>query len=145
MQRRNDSASRRSSCRKPTAISTSSAPCANSPRQLQTAAATLYPLLAAGPGWNWNTLSSLYPSAQIYTKQLRSLEQFVRGNPTDAAGHFVLAYHYLVLDEQDSALGQLHEVARLQPQDKLSAGIVQALEKAKKNNGAPADKPVPER
>ena len=68
------------------------------------AAATLHSLLAAGPGWNWNTLSSLYAPAQIYTKQLRTLEQFVRGNPSDAAGHFVLAYHYLVLDARDSAL-----------------------------------------
>src|SRR4029453_3369592 len=104
-----------------------------------------HPLLAAGPGWNWNTVSSLYGSAQVYTRQLRSLEQFVHDNATDAAGPFVLAYHYLVIDARDSALGQLHEVARLQSQDKVSTGIVQALEKAKKNNAAPADKPVPER
>jgi tetratricopeptide (TPR) repeat protein len=110
------------------------------------AAATLYSVLAAGPGWNWNTLSSLYSSAQIYTPQLRRLEQFVRGNPRDAAGHFVLAYHYLVLDARDAALGQLREVVRAQPQDKLSASIVQALEKAKQNRaGASAEKPMPGR
>ena len=45
------------------------------------AAATLHAVLAAGPGWNWNTLSSLYTNAQIYTKQLRALEQYVKEQP----------------------------------------------------------------
>jgi len=109
------------------------------------AAATLHTLLAAGPGWNWSTVSAFYASAQSYTTQLRTLERFIRENATDAAARFVAAYHYFVIDARDAALHQLREVATLQPQDKLSAGIVQALEKAKTNNGAVADKPVPGR
>jgi tetratricopeptide (TPR) repeat protein len=82
--------------------------------------ATLRRVLAAG--WDWDTLSSFYPNAQTYTKQLRALEQYVKENPKDAAGHFVLAYHYLVLDERDAALEQLHEVDKLRPRDKPGPG-----------------------
>jgi hypothetical protein len=112
----------------------------------QDAAATLYPVLAAGPGWDWDTLSSFYPSAATYIRQLRALEQSVREHPKDAAGRFVLAYHYLVLDERDPAFGQLQEVVKLQPKDKVSAGIREALVQAKKGQDeAPADKPAPGR
>jgi tetratricopeptide (TPR) repeat protein len=95
------------------------------------AAAALYAVLADGPGWDWKTLSSFYSSATTYTKQLRALEEYVKEHPKDAAGRFVLAYHYLVLDERDAALSQLREVVKLQPKDKVSAGIVKVLEKAK--------------
>jgi tetratricopeptide (TPR) repeat protein len=114
--------------------------------QYKDAASTLYPVLAAGPGWDWNTLSSFYTSAQTYTKQLRALEQYVKDYPNEPAGHFVLAYHYLVLDEPDAALGQLHQVVKLQPRDQVSPGILAALEKAKTDRpGAPPDKPAPGR
>jgi Tetratricopeptide repeat len=110
------------------------------------AAAGLYAVLAAGPGWDWKTLSSLYPSAQTYTTQLRALEQYVKEHPKDAAERFVLAYHYLVLDERDAGLNQLQEVVKLQPKDKVSAGLAKALEKAKKGEiKAPPDKPAPGR
>jgi tetratricopeptide (TPR) repeat protein len=108
------------------------------------AAATLYKVLAAGPGWNWNALSSLYADPQVYTRQLRALEQFVKDHPSDASGRFVLAYHYLVLDHRGQALDQLRQVAKLQPQNKVSAGIVKALENAGKPESA-ADKPDPAR
>jgi tetratricopeptide (TPR) repeat protein len=108
------------------------------------AAATLHPLLAAGPGWNWNTVSAFYAHVQIYTAQLRTLEQFVRDNATDVAARFVLAYHYLVLDARDPAIDQLREVSRLQPQDTVSTGIVQALGKASQNIARPsAENPTP--
>jgi tetratricopeptide (TPR) repeat protein len=93
------------------------------------AAVTLSAALAAGPGWDWNTLSSFYESAQPYTEQLRALEQSVREHPKDAAGHFVLAYHYLVLDDRAAALDQLREVVKLKPNEKVSAGILEALER----------------
>jgi hypothetical protein len=110
------------------------------------AAATLHPVLAAGPGWDWNTLSSFYPGAATYTKQLRALEQHVKEHPKDAAGHFVLAYHYLVLDERDAARGQLREVVNAQPTDRVSAGILAALNKANNGNDEePAGKPAPGR
>jgi len=108
------------------------------------AAATLYQVLAARPGWSWDTLTSFYPSAQTYTTQLRALERYARADPGDAAGHFVLAYHYRALDERDAAVGQLREVIKLQPRDQVSPGILETLEKAKDGkDGAPARRPAP--
>ena len=42
------------------------------------AAATLNAVLAVGPGWDWTTMSSLYADADVYTAQLRKLEQYVK-------------------------------------------------------------------
>lgn len=97
----------------------------------QNAAATLYEVLAAGPGAGWDTLSSFYTSAQTYAAQLRALERYVEEYPKDAAGRFVLAYHYRALDQREAAAGQLREVIKLQPKDRVSPGILEALEKAK--------------
>jgi tetratricopeptide (TPR) repeat protein len=100
--------------------------------QYQGAAATLYDVLAAGPGWGWDTLSSCYPSARTYTEQLRALERYAREHPKEAAGRLVLAYHYLALGERDGAVGQLREVVQLQPEDQVAPVILEALQKAKK-------------
>src|SRR5262249_50724606 len=84
------------------------------------AAATLYAVLAAGPGWNWATMRELYPDEDTYTRQLRALEEYIRKNPKSAEARFVLAYQYLVLGTKDPAVDQLKEVVDLQPQDKLA-------------------------
>ena len=70
------------------------------------AAATLYAVLSAGPGWDWTTMSSLYPNVDTYTVQLRALEQYVKQNPGRAEGHFVLAYHYITAPHNDAAIKQ---------------------------------------
>ena len=72
-------------------------------------------------------LRGLYPDEETYTRQLRKLEEYVRKHPESGYGHFVLAYQYLVLDAMDAALKQLREVVRLQPEDKLSAALLDAL------------------
>ena len=105
------------------------------------AASALYAVLAAGPGWNWATMSSLYPDAGVYTQQLRTLEDHIRQNPNDAPARFVLAYHYLVLGSKDEAIKQLQEVVRLQPKDKLSAEILKALTTQSPPNGGSAALP----
>lgn len=108
------------------------------------AAATLNVVLAAGPGWNWDILSSFYTNAQTHAKQLRELEHYVGEHLKDPAGRFVLAYHYLVLDERDAAISQLQEVVKFRPKDQVSAGILKTLEKARQSKvKAPADKPAP--
>jgi tetratricopeptide (TPR) repeat protein len=91
------------------------------------AAATLYAVLAAGPGWDWATMHALYPDEDTYTRQLRALEQYVAKNPKSADARFVLAYQYLVLGVKDEAVKQLQGVVNVQPQDKLSAALVKAL------------------
>lgn len=102
--------------------------CQFAQEEYKDASATLHEVLAAGPGWSWNTLSSFYPSEKTYTTQLRALEKCVKDNPRDAAARFVLAYHYLALDERDAAAEQLREVVKLQPKDKVAPAILKALE-----------------
>jgi tetratricopeptide (TPR) repeat protein len=106
------------------------------------AAATLYAVLAAGPGWDWATMSSLYPDVSVYTQQLRALEDYVRKHATAGDARFLLAYHYLVLGYKDEAVKQLTEVVRLTPNDKLSAELLKALTS---ENPAPAgaSRPAP--
>ena len=59
------------------------------------AAAPLYAVLSVGPGWDWTTLSGMYPDVDTYTGQLRALEAYVKANPDSAQARFVLAYQYL--------------------------------------------------
>jgi tetratricopeptide (TPR) repeat protein len=96
-------------------------------QKYQDAAATLYAVLAAGPGWNWETMSALYQSPDVYTKQLRMLEAYTGTHPDAAYAHFLQAYQYLVLASKDAAVKQLEEVVKLQPEDKLSAALIKAL------------------
>jgi hypothetical protein len=105
------------------------------------AAATLYAVLAAGPGWDWPTMASFYLDVDTYTRQLRALEEFVGRHADDPAGRFVLAYHYLVLGHKDLAVAQLRAVLQLQPQDKLSAALLKALTSANAAGGVAAPPP----
>ena len=47
------------------------------------AAASIYAVLAVGPGWNWATVSGLYSDPNQYTNELRALEAYVTTNPSD--------------------------------------------------------------
>jgi uncharacterized protein (TIGR03066 family) len=83
------------------------------------AAAGLYSVLSVGPGWDWTTMSSLYPNIDVYTKQLRALEAAVKQNPQANDARFVLAYHYLTCGSEDAAAAQLKELYKVTPQDNL--------------------------
>jgi hypothetical protein len=91
------------------------------------AAAVLYVVLTAGPGWDWATMVGLYPDVDTYTLQLRALEAAVRGNPNVASKRFVLAYHYLVQDHLEQARRQFEQAAELEPRDQLAAQFARAL------------------
>jgi hypothetical protein len=95
------------------------------------AAVVLNSLLAAAPGMDWTTLSSLYEDPELYTTQLRKLEEFCTQNSSDAAGHFVLAYHYLVIGAKDSAIAALKVVVANQPKDVTAKKMLDALEPSK--------------
>jgi tetratricopeptide (TPR) repeat protein len=88
-------------------------------------AATIHAVLAAGPGWDWTTMISLYSSADVYTEQLRKLEAAAAADPQSADTRFLLAYHYLTADHADAAVKMWQQVVQLQPNDKLSADLVQ--------------------
>lgn len=81
------------------------------------AAAGLHSVLAVGPGWDWTTLSSLYPSVDVYTTQLRALEAAVKAQPDLLAQRFVLAYHYLTTGNKEAAANQLKQLYAKTPDD----------------------------
>ena len=91
------------------------------------AAGAVYAVLSAGPGWDWTTLSSLYPDVSVYTEQLRALEQYVAANPNSAAARFLLAYHYTICGHTDAAATQLKAAVQLDPKDRLSAQLLEML------------------
>ena len=86
--------------------------------------AAIYAVLSAGPGWDWTTMSSLYPSVDAYTQQLRALEDFAKANPKSADAHFLLGYHYLTGTHADAALKQFKLAQTQLPDDKLLAQLV---------------------
>jgi tetratricopeptide (TPR) repeat protein len=110
-------------------------------------AATIHPVLDVGPGWDWPTLSGLYPNTEVYTNQLRSLEAARDKNPKAADLYFLLGYHYITCGHQEAALKMLRKAAELQPKDAVTASLVADLSPRDAKSTAPpeaaAPKPVP--
>ena len=111
------------------------------------AAEPLYAVLSVAPGWDWTTLSGMYPDVATYTGQLRALEAGIRANPESAHARFVLAYQYLAQGHVENAVAQLKAVVKLQPADTLSAQLITYYQPAgaapppatePATNGAPA-------
>ncbi len=96
-------------------------------RRYDEAAVPFYTVLSAGPGWDWTTLIGLYPDVETYTSQLRALEAYCNANPQAASARFVLAAIYLTQGSKDAAAVRLGQVVAIQPQDKLSAQLLQAI------------------
>ena len=96
------------------------------------------PCLSAGPGWDWTTLSSLYPDVDVYTEQLRALEEYVTANPNSAAARFLLAYHYMICGHTDAAAnstegGDANSIRRIG----LSAQLLAMLTPSKRRRPRP--------
>jgi len=115
------------------------------------AAANIHAVLAAGPGWDWTTMISLYSNKATYTAQLRQLESAVKANPKAADVRFLLAYHYLTCDYKDAAVALLKTVTELQPKDVLAADLVKmytpapdSAEGASTASTATPDAPAPD-
>jgi tetratricopeptide (TPR) repeat protein len=109
------------------------------------AAAPLNAVLAVGPGLDWKSLRGLYPDAATYTKQYRALEKFVTDNPKDAAGHFVLGYHYVTLGFNSYAVKEFQQAADLSPKDGVAKQMVAMLTKGESKddpNEADQEQPI---
>jgi tetratricopeptide (TPR) repeat protein len=101
------------------------------------AASEAHAAMALGPIAEWNDLLTYYydPTTQTtelqplqiakYTTQLRALEEGVRSHPKDAANHFLLGYHYLMIGARDNAKTQIADAVSLTPDDKLAARYLQ--------------------
>ena len=105
------------------------------------AAVPLYAVLSVRPGWNWTTVSGMYPDVDTYTGQLRALEAYVRSNPDSAQPRFVLAYQYLAQGHDPEAIAQLKEVVKLQPGDTVSAQIIAAFQPSGASSSPAAGSP----
>lgn len=97
-------------------------------KRYKEAAGNLYAVLAVAPGWDWTTMSGLYPSVSVYTDQLRALEEYARANPKSAEAHFLLAYQYMTAGHNDVAVAQLKQVIELQPSDQVSKQLLQLID-----------------
>jgi tetratricopeptide (TPR) repeat protein len=95
------------------------------------AATVAYAVLSAGPCWSWSTLVGLYPDVDTYTNQIRDLEAALRNNVNSTPERFLLAYHYLVQGHTDAAETEFGRIAKVEPNDQLSASFAKALAKAK--------------
>jgi TolA-binding protein len=91
------------------------------------AAAADYAVLSTGPGWDWTTLSGLYPNVDVYTEQLRALEQYAKSHPAASDAKFLLAENYLTCGHTDAAAAQFKEVIRLDPKDQLSTQLLNSI------------------
>jgi hypothetical protein len=69
----------------------------------------------------------LYPDVETYTQQLRTLEAYCNATPQAASARFVLAALYLTQGSKDAAADRLRQIIAIQPQDKLSAQLLQAV------------------
>lgn len=96
-------------------------------RRYGESAAAIHAVLAVGPGWDWKTLSSLYPDVEKYTAHLRALEAYCTQNAKAADGQFLLGYHYLTTGVTDAALARFRRANELQPNDSVSANLVASL------------------
>lgn len=118
--------------------------------RFQESAAAVYAVLAAGPGWDWTTMSGFYPDSQTYTDQLRRLEKYVEDNPKSSDGNFLLGYHYLTMDYKDQAAEAFQAALKLTPDDKLIKQMValttppdpNAAKPAPPSTDVPADKVI---
>jgi tetratricopeptide (TPR) repeat protein len=98
--------------------------------QYKPAAAAIYAVLSVRSGWDWTTLISLYPGVEVYTEQLRRLEQYCKGNSGAAEARFLLAYHYITCGHTQAAAAMLTNVVRLNPKDRLAAQLLRGLSDA---------------
>lgn len=106
-------------------------------------AAAIYAVLAAGPGWDWTTMVSLYPSSAAYTQQLRALEEFVKAHPQSADARFLLGYHYQTMGHTNNASKQFQAAQALLPDDKLLQQLVAMTTSGSPSTAASAPPPIP--
>ena len=100
-------------------------------------AAVAHSVLAVGPGWDYTTMSSLYPDPFVYSDQLRRLEDYTREHPRAADAHFLLAYHSMISSRKEAAIDELRQVVRLMPEDRLAGELLAMVQGPPKSPQAP--------
>lgn len=96
-------------------------------KDYQQSAAATYAVLSIGPGWDWATVSGLYPEVNKYTLHLRLLEDYCNEHPQTAHSRFLLAYHYMLQGHNEEAANELAIVVKLEPKDQLAGQLLKGL------------------
>jgi tetratricopeptide (TPR) repeat protein len=107
-------------------------------------AAAIHAVLAAGPGWDWKTLSSLYPHTDNYAAQLRALEEYRDQHEMAADARFLVGYHYLTMGHVDAALRAFQRAAELEPKDPVTAALIASLSPSDARPAPPAEVQTPQ-
>jgi tetratricopeptide (TPR) repeat protein len=106
------------------------------------ASGVLNPVLASGPGWGWETMVGFYNSSAEYEGQLRKLEGYVNGTEDNAAGHFLLGYHYLVCGNTAQSYAQFDRTATLLPADTIAVQLRDLTASSLPDGGQPGIEPA---
>lgn len=101
------------------------------------AAGVLNPVLASGPGWDWDTMIGLYDSPDRYTDQFRKLESYVLKQADAADAHFLLGYHYMVGGHLEDAYAMFDRAHELQPRDMVARQLRSLV-----GDSIPTDEPL---
>ena len=112
-------------------------------RDYRQSAAVAHSVLAVGPGWDYTTMSSLYPDPFVYSDQLRQLDDYVRQHPRAADAHFLLAYHNMINSRKEEAVAELQQVISLMPNDRLASELLAMVKGPPKSTPSPAPTPSP--
>ena len=89
------------------------------------AAAEARTAIAMRPAIDWRTLFAYYSYATPrFSRQLHSLEEFVRDNPSSADAHFLLGYEQLVLGKAEAAHAQLAIASVIEPNDVAATALL---------------------
>jgi hypothetical protein len=110
-------------------------------RDYRQSAAVAHSVLAVGPGWDYTTMSSLYPDPFVYSEQLQKLADYTHEHPRAADAHFLLAYHEMIASRKEEAAMELQQVVKLMPSDRLAAELLMMVKGPPKQ---PVSNPAPD-
>ncbi len=91
------------------------------------AAADAYDGIKLGNTWTTTVLNSIYPSADRYHRQLERLVQQAAQKPSMSA-HFLLGYHYLILNDLENGRLQLTKVLEFSPEEPVATQLIAAID-----------------
>jgi len=95
-------------------------------RKYSPAAADAYDSLGMGNTWTVDVLDSIYPVADRYHQHFANLKQEAETNPSMPV-HFLMAYHYLMLNDLANGKLELEKVLALQPEEPLTMKLLAAV------------------
>lgn len=90
------------------------------------ASADVYDALLYGNTWDWQAVWEIYQSKDIYEAHMRRLEIAKQKSPSMGT-HFLLGYHYLVLNHLKEGQRQLELALEMQPEEPLISRLVEVV------------------